>query len=255
MGRYQIRKPSVVELKMRVGRRTGIAACFWLITACHGVYGTSAVVSSPSPAIATGASPSALSTPSPALYHPPAAASPSPTSSPAPAGAASCRVPFSNISEADGGFITYPGGQRQDDPTSVVALPGNTPGQIGVNPGLAYDWFVGRWVPVPMSWLAPGGQTYAYQEGGGKIRAVTVLDGSSGDVTTDGGWELISTADDGVYAGKPDNPGAWFVPFGGTPRQIVDHGTWLGFANGGLWGIDSSRNVIQHDAVSGTEIN
>jgi hypothetical protein len=129
------------------------------------------------------------------------------------------------------------------------------PGQIGVNPGLAYDRVLYKWVPVPSDWLAPRGQTYAYQENGGKIRAVTVADGTSGDVTTDGGWELISTADDGVYAGKLNIPGAWFVPFGGTPRQIVDHGTWVTFANGGLWGIDSSRNVIQHDVASGFEIN
>ncbi len=92
-------------------------------------------------------------------------------------------MPFAAISEASGGFIAYPGGARQDDPSSAVALPGNTPGQIGVNPGLAYDRVLGHWVPVPLDWLAPGGQTYAYQNGG-KIRAVTVLDGSSGDVTT-----------------------------------------------------------------------
>jgi hypothetical protein len=187
------------------------------------------------------------------MYQPPAVASPSPTSSPSPVAAASCGVPFSGMSEANGGFIIYPGGQRQDDPSSTVALPGNEPGQIGVNPGLAYDRVLSKWVPVPLSWLAPGGQTYAYQENGGKIRAVTVLDGSSGDVTTYGGWELISTADDGVYAGKLNTPGAWFVPFGGTPEQIGDHGSWQSYANGALWGVDSSRNLIQHDATSGVE--
>ena len=146
------------------------------------------------------------------------------------------------MSEADGGFILYPGGQRQDDPTSTVALPGNTPGQIGVNAGLAYDRVLSKWVPVPLDWLAPGGRTYAYQDNGGKIRAVSVADGSSGDVTNEGAWELLSTADDGVYVDRPNTPGAWFVPFGGIPTQIVDHGSWRKYFNGALWGIDSSTS-------------
>ena len=205
-------------------------------------------------AASSAPSPSPL-TPTPTMYQPPTpdVASSTSTASPSPVAAATCRVPFSNMTEADGGFITYPGGQRQDDPSSAVALPGNTPGQVGVNPGLAYDRSVGRWVPVPPDWLAPGGRTYAYQQNGGKIRAVTVLTGSSGDVTVDGGWELLSTADDGVYAGKLNVPGAWFVPFGGAPRQIVDHGTWWRYATGAMWGIDSSRNLVQHDATSGAE--
>jgi hypothetical protein len=211
------------------------------------------VVSSPSPSIPANPEPSASSTPSPAIYQPPVVASPSPTYSPSPVAAASCGVPFSEISEANGGFIIYPGGQRQDDPSSTVALPGNAPGQIGVNPGLAYDRVLGKWVPVPLDWLAPGGQTYAYADSAGKIRGVTVADGSSGNVTTDGGWELLSSADDGVYVDKLNTPGAWFVPFGAAPTQIVDHGSWLKYSNGALWGIDSSRKVIQHDVSTGVE--
>ena len=162
------------------------------------------------------------------------------------------------MSEADGGFIAYPGGERQDDPNSAFAMPGHTPGQVDVNAGLAYDRVSGRWVPVPLDWLAPGGQTYAYLAASPdfqtvKIRAVTVADGSSGDVTTDGGWELISTADSGVYAGRLNTPGAWFVPFGGVPQQIVDHGSWLKYSNGALWGIDGSRRVVEHNVNSGVE--
>ncbi len=106
---------------------------------------------------------------------------------------------------------------------------------------------------MPLYWLAPDGLTYAYQTYSGKIRAVTVLNGSAGDVTTSGSWELISTADDGVYAGQLNLPGAWFVPFGGAPRQVVGHGTWQSYSNGALWGVDSSRNLIQHDLATGTE--
>ncbi len=43
------------------------------------------------------------------------------------------------------------------------------------------------------------------------------------------------------------------MPFGGAPRQVVDHGTWQSYANGALWGVDSSRNLIQHDVGTGAE--
>src|ERR1700674_1507233 len=216
---------------MRAGRRVCIAALLVLLAACSGAplaTGPVAVVVSPT------------RTESPARSSPP------------PAAQTTCRVPFSVISEASGGFITYPGGQRQDDPSSVVALPGYTPGQIGVNPGLAYDRALGRWVPVPPEWLAPGALTYAYADFTGTIRAVTPGGGSE-DVTADGGWELISTADTGVYAARPNVAGAWFVPFGGVPQQIVDRGSWQRYFNGVLWGIDGSGQVFEHDLTSGAE--
>ena len=228
-----------------VGAATGLV----LMTAC-GAVPVGSTLGSPA------AAPSPSVSPPPFLYRPPPPYRPpngSQTASPYPISVTGCRLPFSEISEARGGFIAFPGGARQDDPSSVVALPGNAPGEIGVNPGLAYDRILGHWVPVPLDWLAPGGQTYAYQTYGGKIRAVTVLDGSSGNVTTNGSWELISTADNGVYAGQLNIPGAWFVPFGGAPRQLVDRGTWQSYSNGALWGVDSAHNLIQHDVTTGAE--
>jgi hypothetical protein len=239
---------------VRKGQIVGAAAGLVLMTAC-GAVPHGSTLESPA-AVTSVAAPSQSASPSPSLYRIPPPYQPASagrTASPPPLATVRCRVPFSEISEASGGFIAYPGGARQDDPSSVVALPGNTPGQIGVNPGLAYDRDLGHWVPVPPDWLAPGGQTYAYQANGGKIRAVTVLDGSFGDVTTGGSWELISTADDGVYAGQLNVPGAWFVPFGGAARQIVAHGTWQSYSNGALWGVDSARNLIQHDVTTGIE--
>jgi hypothetical protein len=250
-GDTQPRAASLLEL-VRKGQCVWAAAGLVLMTAC-GAVPDGSFHGGPA-AMTSTASPSA--SPSPSLYRIP------PPYQPASAGrvalppalaTGTCLVPFSVISEASGGFIAYPGSARQDDPSSVVALPGNTPGQIGVNPGLAYDRVLGHWVPVPLDWLAPGGQTYAYQANNGKIRAVTVLDGSSGDVTPDGSWELISTADDGVYAGQLNIPGAWFVPFGAAPTQVVDHGTWQSYANGALWGMDSARNLIQHDVTTAAE--
>src|SRR5207302_1554345 len=72
-----------------------------------------------------------------------------------------CRVPYADISEATGGWMSYPGGGIQPDPAATVALPGNTPGQIGVNPGLTFIPQNRHWVPVPYDWVAPSGRLYA----------------------------------------------------------------------------------------------
>jgi len=137
----------------------------------------------------------------------------------------------------------------------VVALPGGTPGQIGANPGLTYDLATGTWVPVPYHWLAPGGSLYAYEGYSNSIiRAVNVVDGSNAAVVTGGGWLLMTTADDGVYVTKSDAPGAWFIPFGGQPRLVIDHGSWQRLSNGYLWGVDASGNLVRHDMIGGGEM-
>ena len=165
-----------------------------------------------------------------------------------------CRLPLAYVSEANGGFIIYPGGLYQPDSTSEVALPGNTPGQVGVNAGVTYDFVIGVWVPVPNHWLAPGGQTYVYEDyKSGTIHAVTVATGESGLVSTDGGWQLIGTTDDGVFASKANASGAWFIPFGRQAQQIVDHGTWQRYGNSALWGSDSSNKLVRYDTSTGAE--
>jgi hypothetical protein len=224
-----------------------ISAVF--LSACGRAPLSSTSQGTPSPTVPE--SPSASISPS--LYQPPATSAPLASESPT-GQTGTCRLPFSEISEAKGGFILYPGGERQDDPSSTVALPGNTPGQIGVNPGLTYDIATGTWVPVPARWLAPGGQTYAYADfRANSIRAVTVASGSSGYVTTSGNWQLIGVRDDGVYASQPNTLGAWFIGFGSQPQQIVDHGSWDTFANGALWGTDASRTLVRHDVASSAE--
>jgi hypothetical protein len=127
------------------------------------------------------------------------------------------------------------------------------PGQIGVNPGLTFDIATGTWVPVPLHWLAPSGLTYAYMASSGRIRAVTVTTGESGDVTTGGQWALIATLDDGVVATQLNTPGAWFIPFGQQPVQWVAFGAWQRYFDGALWGIDSAENVIRVEVPSGAE--
>jgi hypothetical protein len=48
-----------------------------------------------------------------------------------------------------GGFITFPAGTFQTDPQSRGT----------------YDAAVGKWLPVPYSWIAPDGSAYAYTDG------------------------------------------------------------------------------------------
>lgn len=197
-----------------------------------------------------------LPSPSPTVMYQPPAASAARASTLPPMPEGSCRVPLSYVSEANGGFLIYPGGQYQPDPNSIVALPGNTPGAVGQNPGLTYDFAIGKWVPVPFQFLAPGGQTYAYEAdyGAGKIRAVTVADGTSGDVTTGGNLQLIGVIDSGVYAGPAAaDSGAYYVPFGGQPQQVVGHGSWSRYDRGALWGADTSNNLVRYDLTSGVE--
>jgi hypothetical protein len=171
---------------------------------------------------------------------------------PSPPAGLSCRIPYADITEASGGFVSIPDGQRQNDPSATVALPGNTPGQIGQNPGLTYIAAMNKWFPVPPRWLSPSGAIYAYQSGN-NIRAVKVADGSSTDVTTDGGWLLLGLTDSGVYLGKLSSPGAWFVPYGGAPRLVIDHGRWDAYSQGVLWGWDGSSNLVRFDLANHSE--
>jgi hypothetical protein len=208
------------------------------------------------------AAPLPSASPTPALFQPPSVASATRTNAPAalPAGVV-CRLPYAEISEASGGFILYPGGQQQSDPNSVVATPGNTPGQIGVNTGLTYNSAAGTWAPVGAEWVSPNGLFYVYDDWrfSHKIRAVTIADGSSGDVTPDAGWYIIGTSNTGVYLGKASVagtgpiPGAWFVAFGNSPAQIIDGGVWGRFFAGGLWGVDGGGNLVRHDVSTGAE--
>jgi hypothetical protein len=236
---------------MRAKSAALVTICCVAAAACGAALHDAAFIATPSPT-AISRELETPPTPTPSPFQP---ASPvPPPASPSASASGSCRIPIADISEAKGWFLTIPGGSRQDDPTSVVALPGGTPGQIGANPGLTYDRAAGVWVPVPSQWLAPGGSLYAYQGfSDTTIRAVNAVDGSSGTVVGGGGWLLMTTTDDGVYVTRSDAPGAWFIPFGGQPRVVIDHGSWQRLNTGSLWGVDANGKLARHDLTSGLE--
>jgi hypothetical protein len=246
---------------MRTRQCLLIAVGCLLVTACGASPFLRSAESSVTPSV-VAESPLPSESPTPTLYQPPPLANASRTNAPEqlPAGVA-CRVPYAEISEARGGFILYPGGQRQSDPNSVVAMPGSTPGEVGVNSGLTYNSATDKWAPVGSEWVAPNGLFYVYDDWrlSGKIRAVTIADGSSGDVTTDGGWYIIGTSDIGVFLGKAPLPGAgpipgaWFVAFGKAPARIIELGLWSRFFEGGLWMVDGGGNLVRLDVATGAE--
>jgi hypothetical protein len=90
-------------------------------------------------------------------------------------------------------------------------------------------------------------------DSGGQIRAVKIADGSSIDITTDRGWLPVGPGDGGVYIAKLGIPGAWFVPYGGLPRQIVDHGRWDAYSGGFLWGWDGANHLLRLNVSTGVE--
>ena len=168
----------------------------------------------------------------------------------APPAGAVCRIPYAEISEASGGFIYYPGGVSQPDPASEVALPGNTPGTIGVNPGLSYVPSLGRWFPVPLFWVVPTSSFYLYQANG----AITEVwfDGRTVPVLNGAQWSIVGATDAGIYVAQ-NGPGAYWLQFGGQgPSQIVDHGTWFRYAFGSLWGVDGGY-LARYDVGTGFE--
>src|SRR5260370_30094839 len=142
-----------------------VAVCCLALAACGEVPHEAAFIASPSPTASSQAtaSPQSPASPLPGTSPTQSAFYPAPPlPSPSPAASGSCQIPIADISEAKGWFITVPGGNRQDDPASVVALPGGTPGQIGVNPGLTLDRAAGPWGPVPHNSLTPPHSPYAY---------------------------------------------------------------------------------------------
>lgn len=168
-----------------------------------------------------------------------------------------CDLPVEAIvqGQIQGGFLHFPGGAfRHDleaDAVLAARLPPPVPG--GPPPYLqrdvaTYDAAVGRWLPVPRSWVSGDGLTYAYSEGiyppapanpqpgpgplptGSRVHVVDVKSGDDRIVFSSNGgpfYEVVKFAQDGIYvsAGMP-GPDGWKLwrldPTAGMISKISD---------------------------------
>lgn len=146
---------------------------------------------------------------------------------------------------ATGGWVTFPGGSFTSDPASNASLAGVT------LYGMTYMPALGKWIPVPRSWVSPDGLKYAYPvESAIRIVRVgqptLVLPCPNPTFSSPSHyWRVLVTLNAGVYARPPDPAGAfpepfaglWWIPFAGTPREIISSGYWT--ASDGLYAYGS----------------
>ena len=232
---------------MKAAVATAAIACIAL-TAC----GPFHPIVTAGPAVATSARVSSTARTAP----------PSPSPRPAPTApivysTAPCGLPMHAITEASGAFVLYPSGAVAGAPGSEVALPGHSPGEIGVNPGLTYDVAENKWIPAPYYWLAPAGRLYIFEDfATGKTFVVNVSSGSATQLAVPSGWFPFGTSDDGVYVQASAPGGAWFYPFDGSQARLLTEGNyWLKYNSDSIWRLSagSAGLLVRHDLFTGAD--
>ena len=175
-------------------------------------------------------------------FYPPAS-----NGSPATSLAIDCRLPVYAGPPGSGGFVVFPGSTFIADPASAVALPSPSPGTTpppqngpgyGQGYGLSYDRSYKKWLPVPINWVSPDGNHYAYVSDG--LYAVNVADGTQTELREGRNWNIVGVHNQGVYAGDQSVGGLWLFPFSGTPRQITTGGYWQAVTSGAAYGTSTS---------------
>ena len=150
-------------------------------------------------------------TPSTTTSAGPVATTPAPT-----APVLRCSLP---IETGDGvsGFLTFPGGDFTPAPTARAVIP-----EIGGYYTQTFDWAYQKWLPVGPMEISPDGSRYAYKSPEGILKVVDVVTGAITPIPASGGWNLIATANDGVYTHTfLGRTGLWFLRYaGGDPIQV-----------------------------------
>ena len=145
----------------------------------------------------------------PSVAHSTAPASPSPNLL-----GLNCRLPVEVIQTAGnppGGWITFPGGNFQPDPSSIVDRGNETD-------GISYDRAVSRWIPAFWNRLSPDGRRYVFPAGDA-LHVVDVRSGKDRVFTLprgNGPWSVIDFTTSGVYLKAsgglgPGEPGLWVL--------------------------------------------
>jgi hypothetical protein len=173
---------------------------------------------------------------------PAASVSPSPAASPAPTVKLLCTLPVDRGLGALVGIPSDPNTLPPDDPSSDVKLPDGDP-----RFGLAYDWAVKRWLPVPYNWVAADGAHYVYTDAQSRIHMVTVTGGFDQILASGATWGIYSFSAGGIYAGQqdlskqPSLRGLWRIsPAGGAPEQVTLQGNWPEIGADAAWSVTSS---------------
>ncbi len=197
--------------------------------------------------------------------YPPASSGPSPL-------ALNCRLPIYAGPPGSGGFIVFPDGNFIADPRSSVAVPSPSPGAASPKPtpqmggpgyapnfyGMSWDASHSRWLPVPVTWVAPDANHYAYPG----ADAIYLADASAGTQIELGPghvWSLLAVASDHVVATIQNAPGLWVLPFTGTPRQVTTFGYWQAATATAAYGTSTSavpqgaaNTILRLDLSKGT---
>ena len=116
-----------------------------------------------------------------------------------------------------GGFLSLPSGVFTVDPKSLGS----------------YDAVAGKWLPVPPTWVAPDGSTYAYTRGA-TLHVVSVSGGSDQQFTIPYSAQVVAFDSAGVYL-EQVTPNSDAAPHGlglldpatGDYSQVIPGG-WLG---------------------------
>jgi hypothetical protein len=149
----------------------------------------------------------------------------------------SCRLPVFVGPPGSGGFISFPGGTFNGDPTSAVTVPspspgGSSPAPVGPGygygygyPGLSYDRAYSRWLPAPYTWVSPDGSRYAHPSSD-SIYVENVATGATIELGQGHAWSIIGVSDQAVYASGVNQAGLWQLPFSGPAKQITPTGFW-----------------------------
>jgi hypothetical protein len=182
--------------------------------------------------------------------------SPSPTATPLPATprfTLHCNLPVETMAGGSG-FLTFPGGEFTAAGTPPASIP-----EIGGYYTQTYDWAFSKWLPVGPMDISPDGSKYAYQNNDRILKVVDVVTGSISPIPASVGWNLIATANDGVYAHTfLGRTGLWFLRFaGGDPVQVSPAGySYLAVGGGHAYASTGKddQTLLQVDLKTGAAI-
>jgi hypothetical protein len=155
--------------------------------------------------------------------------------------ALNCRIPVMvsvYAGQAPGGWITFPGGTFESDPSSLI--------QRNASEGISYDRALNKWVPADWNHISPDGRRFVIGNGS-DLAIVDAANGASRAIAMPparGGWIVIDYTAAGVYLSQmggegPADPGLWVLnPDTGQVRQLDGTQFWSQVDSRAVWGVN-----------------